>query len=259
MSKYGAVAWLAARQGFAARGAILGRVGFYWVIMLIFSRLWVAVAPETRGEMGRAVEYVWYLAITELVALGVPMLYLGIEQDVRRGDIAYRLGRPISYAWAKLAEGVGEFAVRFAFLATIGMAGAWLFAGGLPADPRGLAWAVPLAFLAGLMMLVIQTMIGLSAFWLQDAAPVYWIMQKFLFIFGGLMIPLSIYPDWLHSVADFTPFSAALYGCGRLVLHYDPALALDTAWRLVAWTALLGVILSWVYRRSLTALTVNGG
>ena len=227
--------------------------------MLIFSRLWAAVAPQARGEMGGAAEYVWYLAITELVALGVPMLYLGIEQDVRRGDIAYRLGRPVSYAWAKLAEGVGEFAVRFAFLATLGMAGAWLFTGGLPADPRGLAWAVPLAFLAGLMMLLVQAMVGLSAFWLQDAAPVYWILQKFLFIFGGLMIPLTIYPDWLKAVADATPWSPALFGCARLVLQFEPAFVLDTALKLAAWIVLLGALLAWIYRRSLQALTVNGG
>jgi len=257
--KYAAIAWLALRRSVAARGPILGRLVFFWVLMLIFSRLWAAVAPAARGEMGTAAGYVWYLAITELVALGVPLLYLGIEQDLRRGDIAYRIGRPMSYPGAKLAEGLGEYLVRFAALATLGLLGTWVLAGGLPADPRGLIWAVPLAFLSGLMMLVVQTLIGLSAFWLQDAAPVHWIVQKLLFVFGGLMIPLSIYPKWLHAVADATPFSAALYGCGRLVLHYDAALVVDTAWRLAGWMVLLLFLLVVVYRRSLAVLTVNGG
>ena len=73
------------------------------------------------------------------------------------------------------------------------------------------------------------------------------------------MIPLSVYPRWLHDIADATPFSAMLYGCGRLVLEFDPALAVDTALRLAAWSVLLLGLLILVYRRSLDALTVNGG
>ena len=34
---------------------------------------------------------------------------------------------------------------------------------------------------------------------------------------------------------------------------------LDTALKLVAWTFVLGALLAWIYRRSLEALTVNGG
>jgi len=251
--KYWAVTRLALRQAIAARGGLIGRLLFYWALMIIFSQLWIAVGP------GDPSGYVWYLAITELVALGVPQIYLGIEQDVRRGDIAYRIGRPMSYVASKLAEGAGEFVVRFTVLATFGMAGTWLLCGQLPSEPWSLLFAIPLAFFAGLLMLVLQALIGLSAFWLQDAAPVYWIVQKFLFIFGGLMIPLSIYPRWLHAVADATPFSAMLYGCGRLVLHFDPALVIDTAWRLAAWSVLLLALLILVYRRSLSVLTVNGG
>lgn len=251
--KYWAILGIAARQALAARGGLLGRLLFFWALMTIFSQLWIAVGPEY------AVNYTWYLGITELVALGVPQIYIGIEQDVRRGDIAYRIGRPISYVGSKIVEGAGEFAVRFAVLATFGMAGTWLLCGQLPAEPWSLAFAIPLAFMAGLLMLILQALIGLSAFWLQDAAPVYWIVQKLLFIFGGLMIPLSVYPGWLHDIADATPFSAMLYGCGRLVLDFDPALAVDTAWRLAAWAVLLLGLLILVYRRSLTALTVNGG
>jgi len=251
--KYWAITRLAFRQTIASPGGLLGRLLFYWALMIIFSRLWVAVGT------GDAAGYVWYLAITELVALGVPQIYLGIEQDVRRGDIAYRIGRPMSYVVSKLAEGIGEFAVRFAALATFGMAGTWLLCGELPANPWSLVIAIPLAFVAGCVMLVIEALIGLSAFWLQDATPVKWIVQKFLFIFGGLMIPLSIYPKWLYAIADATPFSAMLYGCGRLVLHFDSAAAIDTAWRLAVWGVLLLGLLILVYRRSLVALTVNGG
>ena len=76
--KYWNLSKLALRQAVAARGGLVGRLLFYWALMLIFGQLWVAVGT------GDAAGYVWYLAITELVALGVPQIYIGIEQDVRR-------------------------------------------------------------------------------------------------------------------------------------------------------------------------------
>jgi hypothetical protein len=38
--------------------------------------------------------------------------------------------------------------------------------------------------------------IGLLDVWGQYARPVYWIWQKSLFVLGGLMLPLSLYPSW---------------------------------------------------------------
>lgn len=37
-------------------------------------------------------------------------------------------------------------------------------------------------------------------------------MQKMLFLFGGLLLPLEIYPDWMQTIAWATPFPAILYG-----------------------------------------------
>jgi ABC-2 type transport system permease protein len=101
--------------------------------------------------------------------------------------------------------------------------------------------------------------VGLSAFWFQEAAPFHWVTQKLLFVFGGLMFPLEIYPAWLRGIAAWTPFSAMVHGCGRLALRYDPALAAMTALRLLAWGTALGLALAWLYRRGLRILDVNGG
>ena len=44
----------------------------------------------------------------------------------------------------------------------------------------------------------------------------HWIYQKLAFIFGGMLIPLDFYPNWLQSLAKFLPFSSAIYGPARL-------------------------------------------
>ena len=97
LRKYASVGVTAIRQSLNERGALVGRMAFYAVILFIFSRLWEVVVE--RGAVGglSMKELLWYLAVTEWVMLSMPLVHLQIEADVRRGDIAYLLPRPISY------------------------------------------------------------------------------------------------------------------------------------------------------------------
>ena len=257
--KYVAISAVSLRQCLSERAALIGRLGFYAVILLIFSRLWTLVGESGVLPDRSAADLLWYLAITEWVMLSLPPIQLDIEQEIRSGDIAYRLPRPLSYIGSKLAEGAGDVALRMLTLAPAGVALAWGLSGGLPEDPRGLLFVVPLGLLAAAVGLMFNAAIGLTAFWLQDCSPVYWIWQKFAFILGGLMLPLEIYPEWLRSIALWSPFSALMYGPGRMAFGWDPAYAAVVVAKLVLWALLAGLVLRAIYRRALVVLDVNGG
>lgn len=257
--KYLAVSGTALRQSLSERAAILGRIAFYAVILLIFSRLWTVVREGGALPGRSAADLLWYLAITEWVVLSQPPIHLDIEQEIRTGDIAYRLARPVSYLGTRLAESAGDVALRLATLGVAGVALAWGFGGSLPTDPRGLLFAVPLGLLAAAVGLLFHAVIGLTAFWLQDCSPLYWIWQKLAFVFGGLLLPLEIYPEWLRAIALWTPFSALMYGPGRMAFGWDPAYAALVAAKLVLWAALAALLVRVVYRRALVVLDVNGG
>jgi len=229
------------------------------VLLLIFSRLWKAVAADGGTGMFTVTSLIWYLAITEWITLSAPATYLKIEEDVRRGDIAYSLTRPASYLSVRLAEGAGEMFVRLCWLAVVGFLAAYFMSGGLPADPRGLLLAIPVGLLASVLTLLFQVGIGLSAFWIQEAAPVFWIWQKLTFVFGGLLFPLDIYPDWLRGFAEWTPFAPMIYGCGRMAFGFEPAVAAGVAGQLLVWILVTYLGIAWMFRRALVVVNVNGG
>jgi ABC-2 type transport system permease protein len=257
--KYAGFAWIAVRQGLVDRGALLGRLGFYAVILLIFSKLWGVVGERGALHGASVRDLLWYLAITEWVMLSLPWIHLHIESDVRSGDIAYRLPRPVSYLGGRLAESAGDFLLRaFTLGAAGGLLATWMV-GGLPDDPRGLLLAVPLGLLAGWVGLCFHAAIGLCAVWLQDCSPVYWIWQKLAFILGGLLLPLEIYPAWLREIALWTPFSAIMHGPGRMAFGWQPDVAAVVACKLLAWSVVATGLLLWVHARALRALDVNGG
>ncbi len=260
-AKYVAIARTSARRALAERGVLVGRVVFLAVILFIFSRVWDAVLAG--GDIGvpgaGRRELIWYLAVTEWCVLSIPQLFLAIESDVRSGDIATRMVRPVSYVGAMVADALGETALRLAVLGPAGALFAWLLAGGLPADARGLVFALPLGALASLLAVLSTALIGLSAFWIVDTSPVYWIWQKLLFVLGGLLFPLELYPAWLRALARLSPFPAMVWGPGRTVMGFAPGAAFATALELLLWTGALAGLLAWLSRRAKLRLAVNGG
>jgi ABC-2 type transport system permease protein len=258
-AKYAALAAAAARRALAERGVVIGRVVFLGVILFVFSRIWTLLAERGALAGTAQTDFVWYLAVTEWCVLSLPPVFLNIEADVRSGDVACRLVRPISYTGAQLAEALGETALRLAVLGPAAALFAFAIGGGLPSDPRGLALALPLGLLASVVAVLSLVAIGLSAFWIVDTSPVYWIWQKLLFLLGGLLLPLDLYPDWLRAAARLSPFPAMIFGPGRTALGFAPAQALETALELVFWAGVIGALLVWLTRRARARLTVSGG
>jgi ABC-2 type transport system permease protein len=258
LRKYLAFLRIAAVQARRARGELYGRVVFFVVILGVFSSLWRAV-----GEAGMpiAVEpkaLVWYLAVTEWIVLSAPLVHFDIQEAVRRGDIVCQLGRPVSWVGAVFAQGLGQLVVRSPVLFLTACACAFVFTGWMP-SPRVLAIVAPLGLAAAALMTALWVGVGLLAFFIGDTGPVSWIWQKLMFVFGGLLMPIDLYPPVVRSVAPFTPFPSVLSRPAGLVLQGSGAGAVTLALNLLAWAALTALVLTFLFRRAAGALTVNGG
>jgi ABC-2 type transport system permease protein len=264
--KYAAVAALAFRQRLEERAALWGRMLFYFIILLTYSRLWQAVLGEPgaasssgpHGTHPSAASYVWYLAVTEWIVLSQPTVWLDIEADVRSGDVAYRLSRPISYAGARLAEAFGDLALRLLVLGACGLAFARWLSGEWPSG-AGLGLALLVCPLASVVLLLAHVAIGLCAFWFHDCTSIYLIWQKLMFVLGGLMLPLDIYPAGFRALASYTPFAALLFRPGRLMLEAAPGNALRLVAELIGWGLLGACVVVRLERRARANITLHGG
>ena len=258
IAKYAAFAALGVRQARAEPGELLGRVLFFGLILGVFAAVWRAVAEASASLQRDPREMLWYLAITEWVVLSAPMVQFQMEEDIRRGDVAYQIARPASWLGARLAHGLGALAVRAPLMLVVACTAAWCVAGP-PKRPLQLGVAFTLGLLASSVMTLFHIAIGVAAFWLGDVAPAYWIWQKLLFVLGGLLLPLQFYPALFVRVARLTPFAALLAGPASLATH-EPlmnagALTLTLAlWALVGW-----VVARAAFNRAVRRLHVNGG
>src|SRR5690606_40185397 len=71
---------------------------FLILILFIFSQLWKTVLG-TEGQIAGLdrTRMLWYMVFTEVIALSTPGTHSLVSEEVKSGDIAYKLVRPYSY------------------------------------------------------------------------------------------------------------------------------------------------------------------
>jgi ABC-2 type transport system permease protein len=236
--------WACARPGWLRTVTnplgLLGSVLLYWLILAIFWGLWNATPLHELGttELTEARLFA-YLAVTEWIAFAVGLPYREVETEIQSGTIDMRLARPIPFGLATLAVWIGEVACRFAVLAAAGLAALLYALGTVPLTLPTAALLIASVALALLLLLLWHLQIGLVAAWLGVSAPTFWVWQKCLFVFGGLIMPLNIYPASLGAIASSSPFAAMLYAPGSLMLrdgadHALAAISLQLGWLLLS-------------------------
>ncbi|MGC4088635.1 MAG: ABC-2 family transporter protein [Polyangiaceae bacterium] len=256
--KYAAFARLARRLSLSSRAELYGRMLFLGLILAIFTALWRAIGEAGMPIRTEPARLVWYLAITEWIVLSTPLVNMDIEQEIRRGDVAYRLPRPVSYVGSLLFEGLGQLSVRLPTLGVAAFGFAWALTGSVPGGSARVLWVVPLAAFASVVLTSLYVLVGLLTFWLGESTPVYWVCQKLLFVLGGLMLPLELYPPLVSRVAKFTPFPSLLYAPASLVFDTG-ASAVAVATALAAWLAVLIALSAVLVRAARRRLSLSGG
>ncbi len=254
----------ALRLGFTStlggRTVLFGRCLFFCLLMLVLSALWETVAAE---RIAGAIAlppggFTLYVGVTEWITLAVPALYLRLEDDIRGGSLDTHLLRPKSYLLQTLAHGFGAGLAR---LTALGLTALALLAVSDQPWPQVHTFALllvlgPLALLVGLLLYAIA---GLTAFWARRTLPFQLVIQKFMFLLGGLFAPITLYPEAFSGFALCTPFAAHLYWAGAQMLEPSTTLALQgIAWQL-AWILVLSAVCFAMWRSGVRKLVQQGG
>jgi ABC-2 type transport system permease protein len=261
VKKYWAILKTQLLNSLAYPGDLASRSLSIVLFMWVFVHLWRATYRSLgQGDIAGLTlrDTLWYLMLAETIVLSKPRLSTAIAEAVRDGSVAYLLNKPYNFLLYQVSVGLGDSLLRMLFNALAGGTIIWLTVGP-PPDPRGWPLALAAMTAAWLIDFCIAAMIGLAAFVTEDVAAFEWIYSKLLFLLGGLLIPLDFFPDWLQTITQALPFAYTVYGPARLFV--EPSLARFGTLLLAqgAWLAALGLLLTLLYRKGVTWLTINGG
>ncbi|MBA3723435.1 MAG: ABC-2 family transporter protein [Candidatus Levybacteria bacterium] len=197
---------------------------------------------------GKAIDGIWdfpRLASYYLFTVIVIVFTLShIEQDVavhdiKEGNISPYILKPFSYYWLKffyeipyrfiqVTWGLLTLSVILIFYSDIvQFTNSWQI----------LFLTILSLFLAFLLSFTIKMIAGILAFWFVEIRGVFEILEVTILIFGGILMPLTLYPEMLERVAYALPFAYVIY---------FPVIALQGQLPLIELTRMMGVQLLWI-------------
>ena len=261
MKKYLAIIQMQVINNIAYPGDFLGRSVSIGIFLFIFAGLWrttFAIAGTDVINGLTVSNMLWYLMMAETIELGRPRINRVISEQVKNGEIAYILSKPYNFLLYHFSFGLGDSLMRIVMNIIVGTGVTWILAG-MPPSPLG--WAMAMVTMVGAWILhfCMMALIGLTAFVVEETNSFELIYQKAVFILGGMLLPLDLFPQWLQSIARVLPFPYMMYAPARLFVKPEWGLF----WQMLAnqwiWVAVLAGALVLAYRSSEKVLTVNGG
>ena len=219
-------------------------VRFLPIVTQIF--LWGAIYSSTTQRTINSYTYeemvaYYLLAMVARAFSSMPGLSTGIAREVRDGTIKKYLTQPIDMLgylfWHRVAHKLVYYAVATAPFALV----FWLCRDYFSGWPDGLtiaAWILSLlmAFLIGFLL---ESLIGLVAFWFLEVSSLVFIYMMINYFLSGHMLPLDLFPPAIIAAIDWLPFKFLAYTPPAIFLgRYDGAqlvreLSLEAAWILV--------------------------
>lgn len=251
----------------AALAGLVTQVFFGLVRIMILQAFYAGTAAGAPMDAAQIVGYVW---------LGQAMLKLlpwqtdgDVAQQIRDGSVVYELTKPLDlyavwYARA-LASRTAPLLLRmlpmFGFamvvLPLLG-ADAWRLAP--PVSPAAGAMFACTFVGAVLLSAALMTVMTASLLWTVSSDGVPMLVGAFATMFGGLVIPLPLFPDWAQGLLYAMPFCGLLDMPSRV---YTGSIAPgDAVWVVahqLAWTAVLVASTRALVGRGLRRLVVQGG
>ena len=261
MKKYLSIFTMQVINNLAYPGDFLGRSVSIATFLFIFAGLWGTTFAIANTDTINGLTFnnmIWYLMMAETIELGRPRINRTISEQAKNGEVAYILNKPYNFLVYHFFVGWGDGTVRMSLNLIIGSLIAWMLAG---APPGMTGWGMALVTMIGAWILhfCMMAFIGLAAFVVEETNSFELIYQKMVFLLGGLMLPLDMFPDWLQKIAYALPFPFMMYAPARLFVKPDLDLFAQMLYGQVIWVIVFIAILAFVYKRSERVLTVNGG
>lgn len=231
-----------------------------------YLRAYILVAVATAGGAAASgwdeATLVTFAFITQALLAGIAAFGESeLAERVRTGDVVVDMYRPIDLQAWWLASWLGRSA--FTFLARgipPVLLGAIAFDLVVPAGPaRWLAFLASV-LLASLVAFALRFCVNLTAFWLLDNRGVDQLVTLVLTFFGGLLLPVVLFPPWLESVARALPFAAMVQVPAEVFMGRDDGVELLVALGTqAAWFVGLGLLGRALLSAATRKVVIQGG
>lgn len=241
---------------FARSGALIFRI---WMYSQLFIAGYNALGKSSIGNL-TIVMTVWTIMFTQCFRSATrPRVFETINDEVKSGGIAYTLIKPLSFILFHYCGFMGRMLPGMMTNLLVGVLLAYFFIGLLPITLSGILAGMLLLFFGYTLDFLINLIIGLAAFWYENNEPFDKIYQHTQYIFGGVIVPVALFPDTLKIIAEYLPFSHLYYSASRILVGFDANLFITFLLIQISWILFCGLLALVLYKRGIRHVALQGG
>lgn len=249
------------------------RINFYIYVFgeslqtVVLLYIWKAVfesstSPVINGfTYNEMITYVFLSTITGILI--VNDIHWSIGSEVRTGDIAMNLIKPVSYQMRQYAKGIGQTISNFMFVSfpiwTIYTLYDY-FGNGNVIHLNRMMFYLLSCVLSILISYTINYCFGLAAFYVEYLFGFVMAKEAIMKFFSGEVIPLAFFPSKLLAIFNWLPFGALVYTPVMIYLgKYQGDEIYKALLIQLAWVVIMFALSHLLWKKAIKRLTILGG
>lgn len=184
-----------------------------------------------------------------------------IEAQVKTGNVAYELVRPLDLYWFWFFRSMASRLIPTVMRSLPLFVIAGLFFGLISpiSWTAGALFSISLIF-ATLLSTAITTLVVISLFWTISGEGILRLMPHITILLSGMVIPLPLFPDWMQPLLNIQPLRGIIDIPVRLYTGIIPAN--EAAYYFVfqsTWILFFVLTGKWLMNVALKRVTIQGG
>ncbi len=241
-----------------ARGAVV--VIRVWIFTALYTATYATVgARQINGFTVPMVVWTLGLAQSMIYGSGGQFVTKRVAEDVSSGNIAHNLTKPYSYILYNCFLNYGRISATVFGNVVLAVVALLILVGPISFSLPGFFAAILLFFLGLTLNTLMSFLIGLLAFWTEDVTPFRWIYNKAQIIFGGVILPLALFPPKLGHIAEYIPFSQLYYPAARILISFDFHIFVRNLIFQLAWILIMTLLCMFLFKKAAKNISINGG
>ncbi|GEM45390.1 ABC transporter permease [Deinococcus cellulosilyticus] len=267
--------------------AVLNRLGVYWDVgmiqaksrmaytawfwaslfvqtvgLLVMVYFWSAVYENQDSIKGQSVQQTLnYIMLARMLSgLTGSGIIQRFGQLLNRGELAIELLRPVDFQFQNLAQALNRWFTDLLMRWQLWVIAIVFFHLQLPTEPLAYVYFLISLVLGCIIVFFFEWMIACIVFVTTESWGLNVLKEGVASFLSGALIPLTLMPDWLRTVAEFTPFSKAVFVpasflSGLTPVSDGPRMLLE----LVLWVVGLCLLSRFIFAKMVKHATIQGG
>lgn len=236
-----------------------------FMFLLVQYFFWKALyTPSENHHLITFESMVTYLVLARCVSiLFLDLGYMhAIREDIRSGDIINHLTRPYNYMFRYMSEVLGRYLSSLLFvIVPMFLLCVLLFNFTPPKSVESLLAGILFLGLSFIIYFLINFIIGLSIFWIQDSNGLIPIIAWSIYeVASGSLIPLWYFPEAAKIILNFLPFKFSVDVPIKIYLGQLSAGQISyNVLHAFLWIVVLYALQSFIWKKALQKLNIQGG